>query len=160
MARKASGGTPATIALTRARIAFTLHPYAHAASATSFGEEAAAALGVDRSRIFKTLVVDCGGELVVAIVPVAKQLDLKAVAASAGAKRAVLADPSAAARATGYVLGGISPIGQRTLLRTFLDCLIAAAALRADATLVHRDTDFDRMSEIAPYLGVLRLPDD
>ena len=87
MAKKSAGGTPATSALTRAGIAFTLHPYAHADGANNFGEEAAAALGVDRDRIFKTLVVDAGGELVVAVVPVARQLDLKALADAVGAKK-------------------------------------------------------------------------
>ena len=121
MAKKSSGGTPATVALTKAGVAFTVHAYAHTDGATNFGEEAAAALGVDRDRIFKTLVVDAGGELVVAVVPVARQLDLKALAGAAGAKKAALADPAAAARSTGYVLGGISPLGQRTRLRTFVD---------------------------------------
>lgn len=114
------GGTPATVALTRAGIAHTLHPYHHDPDATAFGEEAAAALGVDPDRIFKTLVVDAG-RLVVAVVPVSHQLDLKALAAAVGAKRAQLADPAAAARSSGYVVGGISPIGQRTPLPTVLD---------------------------------------
>ena len=121
MARKAAGGTPATVALDRAGAAYTLHPYAHDPQNSHFGEEAAVALGVAPNRLFKTLVADLGGELVVAVVPVARQLDLKALAAAAGAKRAALADPAAAARTTGYVLGGISPLGQRTRLRTFLD---------------------------------------
>lgn len=121
MARRAAGGTPATLALDRDGAAYTLHPYAHDPRTTHFGDEAAAALGMDRGRIFKTLVADAGGELVVAVVPVAGQLDLKALAGAAGAKRAVLADPAVAARTTGYVLGGISPLGQRTRLRTFLD---------------------------------------
>jgi Cys-tRNA(Pro)/Cys-tRNA(Cys) deacylase len=121
MARKAAGGTPATLALDRAGVAYTLHPYAHDPRNSHFGDEAAAALGVEPDRIFKTLVADLGGELVVAVVPVARQLDLKALASAAGAKRAVLADPAVAARTTGYVVGGISPLGQRTPLRTFLD---------------------------------------
>ena len=121
MAKKSAGGTPATVVLDRAGVAYTLHSYAHDAQNSHFGEEAAAALGVSRDRIFKTLVADVGGELVVAVVPVARQLDLKALAAAAGGKRAVLADPAAAARSTGYVVGGISPLGQRTRLRTFLD---------------------------------------
>ena len=100
---------------------FTLHSYAHAEGETHFGAEAAAALGVDPARLFKTLVAELGTELVVAVVPVAQQLDLKALAATLGAKRAALADPGAATRATGYVLGGISPLGQRTRLRTVLD---------------------------------------
>ena len=121
MAKKSSGGTPATVALTRAGIAFTVHTYDHTDRATNYGEEAAAALGVDRDRIFKTLVVDAGGELVVAVVPVARQLDLKALAGAVGAKKAVMAEPAAAARSSGYVVGGISPLGQRTRLRTFVD---------------------------------------
>jgi len=121
MAKKSSGGTPATVALTKAGVAFTVHPYAHSDGVTNFGEEAAAALGVERHRIFKTLVVDAGGELVVAVVPVARQLDLKALAGAAGVKKAVMAEAAAAARSSGYVVGGISPLGQRTRLRTFVD---------------------------------------
>jgi Cys-tRNA(Pro)/Cys-tRNA(Cys) deacylase len=123
-ARKSTGGTPATVALDRAGVAYTLHPYVHDPQSSHFGEEAAAALGVDRDRIFKTLVADAGGALVVAVVPVASQLDLKALAAAVGAKRAVLADPAVAARTTGYVVGGISPLGQRTPLRTILDASV------------------------------------
>jgi Cys-tRNA(Pro)/Cys-tRNA(Cys) deacylase len=119
--RKASGGTPATAALDRTRVAYALHPYEHDPRTSQFGEEAATALGVDRERIFKTLVADVGGELVVALVPVARSLDLKALAAAVGVKRAALADPAVAARTTGYVVGGISPLGQRTRLRTLLD---------------------------------------
>lgn len=126
MAKQSTGGTPATVALTRAQIDFTLHPYVHHDDTTAFGDEAAAALGVDRARMFKTLVADAGGELVVAVVPVAHQLDLKALAAAVGAKKAVLADPAAAARSSGYVLGAISPIGQRTRLRTVLDTSASA----------------------------------
>jgi Cys-tRNA(Pro)/Cys-tRNA(Cys) deacylase len=121
VARTKPGGTPATVALTRAGVAFTLHPYHHDDAATHFGEEAAAALGVEPTRIFKTLLADVGDELVVAVVPVARQLDLKALAAVLGVKRATMADPAAATRSTGYVLGGISPFGQRTRLRTVVD---------------------------------------
>lgn len=126
MARKAVGGTPATRALTEAAVAFTLHPYEHAEHATHFGAEAATALGVDPSRIFKTLVAEVSAavgatELVVAVVPVAQQLDLKALAAAVGAKKATMAMPAAAERSSGYVRGGISPLGQRTRLRTVVD---------------------------------------
>jgi Cys-tRNA(Pro)/Cys-tRNA(Cys) deacylase len=121
MARKISGGTPATEALAAAGIPFTLRPYVHHPDATHFGEEAAAALGVEPTRIFKTLVADLSGRLVVGVVPVARQLDLKALAGALGAKKAVLADPALATRSSGYVLGGISPIGQRTRLPTVLD---------------------------------------
>ena len=121
MARSRAGGTPATVALTEAGIAYTLHPYAHEDGTSSYGEEAAAALGIPPERIFKTLVAQVGAELVVAVVPVARQLDLKALAAALGAKKAALADPAVATRRTGYVLGGISPLGQRTRLRTVFD---------------------------------------
>jgi Cys-tRNA(Pro)/Cys-tRNA(Cys) deacylase len=114
-------GTPATALLTRSKIAFTLHPYEHDPRAQAYGEEAAAALGIDAARIFKTLIATVDGKLACAVVPVAARLDLKAFAAALGGKRAELADPAAAARATGYVVGGISPIGQKSRLRVVLD---------------------------------------
>ena len=114
-------GTPATALLTRSKIAFTLHPYEHDPRAQAYGEEAAAALGIDAARIFKTLIAAVDGKLACAVVPVAARLDLKAFAAALGGKRAELADPAAAARATGYVVGGISPIGQKSRLRVVLD---------------------------------------
>lgn len=122
--RTPGGGTPATEALAALGIPFTLHPYEHHDEATNYGDEAAAALGVDPLQIFKTLVVDVGAgrpELAVGIVPVAGQLDLKALAAVLGAKKATMADKQAAARSSGYVLGGISPIGQKTPLPTVID---------------------------------------
>lgn len=115
------GGTPATTVLLDAGITFTLHPYEHHDDTGNYGEEAAQALGVEETRIFKTLVADVGGQMVVAVVPVARQLDLKALAAAFDTKRATMADPSAAARSSGYVVGGISPIGQRTPLPTVVD---------------------------------------
>ncbi|MBT2392846.1 Cys-tRNA(Pro) deacylase [Streptomyces sp. ISL-1] len=120
------GGTPATVALTAAGTAFTVHAYDHDPASPSYGEEAAQALGVTPERVFKTLVADVDGELTVAIVPVAGQLDLKALAAAVGAKRATMADPAAAERTTGYVRGGISPLGQRKPLRTVLDASASA----------------------------------
>ncbi|MER6100977.1 Cys-tRNA(Pro) deacylase [Streptomyces sp. NPDC001832] len=117
-----SGGTPATVALTAAGTAFTVHSYDHdPASASSYGEEAAEALGVSPDRVFKTLVADVDGTLTVAVVPVAGSLDLKALASTVGGKRAAMADPAAAERTTGYVRGGISPLGQRKRLRTVVD---------------------------------------
>jgi Cys-tRNA(Pro)/Cys-tRNA(Cys) deacylase len=107
--------TPAVAAAERAGIPFTLHEYEHEAGA-AYGLEAAAKTGVDAARVFKTLVVTQDGALSVAIVPVAAQLDLRALG-----KRAALADRAAAERATGYVLGGISPLGQRKRLPTLLD---------------------------------------
>ncbi|MFC8829087.1 Cys-tRNA(Pro) deacylase [Streptomyces sp. NPDC057137] len=120
-AKKAAGGTPATVALTAAKAEFTLHAYEHDPAAPSYGEEAAEALGVSADRVFKTLVADVDGELTVAVVPVSGSLDLKALAAAVGGKRATMADPSAAERTTGYVRGGISPLGQRKRLRTVVD---------------------------------------
>ena len=120
-AKKQPGGTPATVALTAAGTPFTLHAYAHDPSFPSYGEEAAEALGVSPDRVFKTLVADVDGALTVAVVPVAGQLDLKALAAAVGGKRAAMADPAAAERTTGYVRGGISPLGQRKRLPTVVD---------------------------------------
>jgi Cys-tRNA(Pro)/Cys-tRNA(Cys) deacylase len=106
-------GTPATALLTRSQIAFTLHPYPHDPRSPGYGEEAATVLGVSPDRLFKTLIASVDGSLACAVVPVAGRLDLKALAAALGGKRAELADPGAAARATGYVIGGISPVGQK-----------------------------------------------
>ena len=126
--KKTSGGTPATLALTRAGVDFTVHPYDHDPRAERFGLEAAEALGVSSDRVLNTLVArldpGTGGhraELVVGIVPVAGQLDLKALARALGSARAVMAEVAEAERATGYVAGGISPVGQRRALRTVLD---------------------------------------
>ncbi|MFE6817127.1 Cys-tRNA(Pro) deacylase [Streptomyces sp. NPDC057677] len=119
--KKNSGGTPATVALAAAGTPFTLHAYEHDPASPSYGDEAAEALGVSPDRVFKTLVADVDGELTVAVVPVAGQLDLKALASAVGGKRAAMADPAAAERTTGYVRGGISPLGQRKRLRTVLD---------------------------------------
>lgn len=124
MAGKPAGGTPATEALTAAHIAFALHAYTHHDDTRDFGAEAARELGVDELRIFKTLVVDVGigrPPLAVGVVPVAGQLDLKAFAAAVGAKKAAMAKPADASRSSGYVVGGISPIGQKTPLPTVLD---------------------------------------
>lgn len=115
------GATPATTALLDAGITFTLHPYEHDDDNTNFGEEAVRAIGADPHQVFKTLIADIGGKLVVAVIPVAQQLDLKALATAFGAKKASMAEPQAAARSSGYVVGGISPIGQRHALPTVVD---------------------------------------
>lgn len=117
----AGKGTPATAVLARSQVEYTLHPYEHNPNEAAYGAEAVAALGLDAERVFKTLVADVGGELAVGVVPVTGQLDMKALAAAAGVKKAALADTATAQRATGYVLGGISPLGQRSKLSTFLD---------------------------------------
>jgi len=118
----ASGpGTPATVALVAAGIPFTAHTYAHDPATTNYGLEAATALGLDPDRVFKTLLAEADGRLVVGIVPVTGMLDLKSLAAAVGAKRAQMADPAVAERKTGYVVGGISPLGQKVALPTVLD---------------------------------------
>jgi Cys-tRNA(Pro)/Cys-tRNA(Cys) deacylase len=119
--RRSGPSTPATVALDRAGITYTKHPYEHDPAAPSYGLEAAEALGVEPARVFKTLLVDTGKGLGVGVVPVDGQLDLKAVAAALGAKSVTMADPGAAERSTGYVVGGISPVGQRRALPTVLD---------------------------------------
>jgi Cys-tRNA(Pro)/Cys-tRNA(Cys) deacylase len=129
MAKSKGGqGTPATVAATRAEIGFTLHPYEVDPDATSYGEAAAEALGISPDQIFKTLVTEVDGVLVVAVVPVAASLDLKALAAAASGKRAAMADPQVAERATGYVVGGISPLGQRRRLPTVVDSSVSGLA--------------------------------
>ena len=114
--------TPAVRALERARVAHTLHAYdpAHPAG-QGHGEAAVAALGADPRQVFKTLVARVDGVLTVAVVPVAGSLDLKALATAAGGRKAAMADPADAERTTGYVLGGISPLGQRKALPTVVD---------------------------------------
>jgi Cys-tRNA(Pro)/Cys-tRNA(Cys) deacylase len=119
--RNATGGTPATAVLTAAGVSFTSHSYDHDPATTAYGEEMAAATGLDPVRVFKTLVADVDGRLVVGVVPVTGQLDLKALAAAVGGKRAAMADLAAAERSTGYVRGGISPLGQRRKLPTVID---------------------------------------
>ena len=98
----------------------------------SYGQEAALALGIEAERVFKTLLAEVDGSLTVAVVPVDGQLDLKALAAAVGGKKAAMADPAAAERATGYVVGGISPLGQRKRLPTVVD----ASALGFESVLV------------------------
>ncbi|HEY4992307.1 MAG TPA: Cys-tRNA(Pro) deacylase [Nakamurella sp.] len=113
--------TPAIAALLRAKVEHTLHPYHHDPGTTAFGDEVVTALGWDPERVFKTLVASVDGALVVGIVPVAAQLDLKALASAVGGKKAQLAKVADAERSSGYVAGGISPLGQRQPLRTVLD---------------------------------------
>jgi Cys-tRNA(Pro)/Cys-tRNA(Cys) deacylase len=113
--------TQATVALRAAGIPFTEHAYTHDPANTNFGLEAATALGLDPDRVFKTLLADVDGRLVVGIVPVTGKLDLKRLAAAVGGKRAAMADPAVAERRTGYVVGGISPIGQKSAHPTVID---------------------------------------
>jgi Cys-tRNA(Pro)/Cys-tRNA(Cys) deacylase len=149
----AGRGTTATIALERAKIPFTLHEYAHDPRHDSYGLEAAEALGVPPGRVFKTLVAAVDGGLAVGVVPVDRQLDLKALAAAVGGKRAVMAEVAAAERATGYVAGGISPVGQKRRLPVVID----ASAL-GHATMFCSAGRRGLEIEIAPADLVLAAP--
>jgi Cys-tRNA(Pro)/Cys-tRNA(Cys) deacylase len=113
--------TPAISALVRARVEHRVHTYEHDPSVESYGDEAVRAMGVEAGRVFKTLVTSTGSGLVVAVVPVPAMLDMKALAMAIGAKRVEMADPAAAERSTGYLVGAISPIGQKRRLATVVD---------------------------------------
>ncbi len=114
--------TPAINSAKKAKIPYTVHSYDHDPTATSYGEEAAQKLGLDPQRVFKTLVAQTDNKaLVVAVVPVATTLNLKQLARAMGAKRAEMADKAAVERVTGYVLGGVSPLGQKRRLATVID---------------------------------------
>jgi Cys-tRNA(Pro)/Cys-tRNA(Cys) deacylase len=128
----ASQGTPATALLAKQKIAHTLHTYAVDADTPNYGAVVAEALGADPARVFKTLVTEVDGALIVAVVPVTGELDLKALASAAGGKKAAMADRDLAERTTGYVRGGISPLGQRKRLPTVID----ASALAGERVFV------------------------
>ena len=125
MARSKPSGTPALVILQRSGVDFSVHTYAHDPAAESFGMEAAELLGLDPATVFKTLLAEVDGSATVAIVPVTGQLDLKALAAARGGKRARMMEVAAAERLTGYVAGGISPLGQRKALPTVVDASAA-----------------------------------
>jgi Cys-tRNA(Pro)/Cys-tRNA(Cys) deacylase len=122
----AGGGTRATQQLARLGIGHTVHRYEHDPGHPSYGQEASEALGVPPDRVFKTLIADVDGQLTVAVVPVAGSLDLKALASAVGGKKAAMADPVQAEKASGYVTGGIAPLG----LRRPLPVVVDEAALR------------------------------
>jgi Cys-tRNA(Pro)/Cys-tRNA(Cys) deacylase len=116
----AGKGTPATALLAKQKVTHRVHTYDHGAG-QAYGPEAAERLGLDPERVFKTLVAEVDGSLTVGVVPVSATLDLKALAGAVGGKRARMAEVAAAERATGYVAGGISPLGQRKRLPTVID---------------------------------------
>lgn len=132
MNAESAPGTPAMAALSVAGVDYTVRTYVHDPAVTAFGAEAAQALDVAPERVFKTLMVAVDGTLTAAVVPVSGSLNLKALAAACGRKKAVLADPRTAERRTGYVLGGISPVGQRRPCPVVLD----SSALRFPTVLV------------------------
>lgn len=119
---KGTASTPATVELDKAGITFTLYEYEHSNdSEEGFGLEGAHKLGIDPHKVYKTLMADTGSERVIGVVPVAGHMDLKKLAAAVGAKKVQMADPKVAMRESGYVVGGISPLGQRTRHTTVLD---------------------------------------
>ncbi|MDX1756032.1 MAG: Cys-tRNA(Pro) deacylase [Marinobacter sp.] len=125
--------TPAINSARKAKVSHRVHQYQHDPASESYGTEAAEKLGVAADRVFKTLVVAVDGQdLAVAVVPVSGQLSMKRIARAAGGKKAAMADPTDVQRATGYVLGGVSPLGQKKRLRTFID----ASAQRFDTVFV------------------------
>ncbi|MET0415287.1 MAG: Cys-tRNA(Pro) deacylase [Actinoplanes sp.] len=114
-------GTPATVLLNASKVEHSLHPYEVSPDAPNYGALVAQFLGVAPEKVFKSLIAEVDGRLVVAVVPVTGELDLKALAQAAGGKRATMADRAAAERSSGYVRGGISPLGQRKRLPTVVD---------------------------------------
>ena len=146
--------TPAVAAARRAGATCRVLEYRHDKQAPAYGLEAAEALGVDARQVFKTLVVQLSsGDLLVAVIPVAARLDLKALASAVGAKKAVMAEPAVAERATGYVLGGISPLGQRRRLPTVVDAsaldhaLVYVSAGRRGLEIALDPRDLVRLTE-------------
>lgn len=158
MAKRSSGATRALDVLAQLGIDVVVHEYVHDPAVTDFGGEAAHALNVPAERVFKTLFTEVDGAYVVALVPVSGTLNLKALAAAQGGKRAVLAEAKVAERKTGYVLGGVSPFGQRALFPTVLD-----ESARAHETIYvsagRRGLDLEiPPSELVRVLGAMWAP--
>ena len=154
--------TPAVRELQRAGVDFELLDYSHDPAAPAYGEEAARALGLPPQSVFKTLLANLDAKrLVVALVPVSGSLDLKALARAAGGKRASMADASVAERATGYIVGGISPLGQKQRLETFIDtgaqrlpCIYVSGGRRG-LELALAPTDLQRLTS-AKWVSLAR----
>lgn len=161
MGRRPPSGTPAVARARDRGIDFTVHAYEHDPNAPSYGLEAATALGVDPARVFKTLVADVDGDAVVAIVPVSGTLDMKALAAARSGKRARMLDTATAQRLTGYVVGGISPLGQRSDLPVVLDAsamehatvYVSAGRRGLDMELAPSDLQALTSATVAPIAG-------
>lgn len=154
--------TPATVAAGRTKTTFTLHPYEPGpVEGGSYGTDAADAIGVPRAHVFKTLIVEVDGVYTVGVVPVSASLDLKALAAAVEGKRATMTDPVQAEKITGYVRGGISPLGQRKRLRTVIDVSVTTLAAvyvsagRRGLQMELRPRDLVRLTEAmtAPIAG-------
>ncbi|HTI23276.1 MAG TPA: Cys-tRNA(Pro) deacylase [Kutzneria sp.] len=157
----AGQGTPATALLAKRKVPYTLHSYDHDPRAESFGLEAAELLGLDPARVFKTLVAEVDGRLAVGVVPVTGQLDLKALAAALRGKKARMAEVAAAERATGYVAGGISPLGQKKRLPVVIDAsastfdtvFVSAGRRGLDVELTPADLADLTAAVVAPIAG-------
>jgi len=157
----AGQGTPATALLAKRKVPYTLHSYDHDPRADSFGLEAAELLGLDPARVFKTLVAEVDGRLAVGVVPVTGQLDLKALAAALRGKKARMAEVAAAERATGYVAGGISPLGQKKRLPVVIDAsastfdtvFVSAGRRGLDVELTPADLADLTAAVVAPIAG-------
>lgn len=151
--------TPAINAAKKAKIAYTLHHYDHDPASPSYGREAAEKLGLDEARVFKTLIVELdSGSLAVGIVPVSAMLSMKLLARAAGAKKAAMAEKGAVARATGYVLGGVSPLGQKKRLPTFID-LSAADLPTIFVSAGRRGLDLElKPADLATLTGAKFVP--
>ena len=157
----AGQGTPATALLAKRKVPYTLHSYDHDPRHDSFGLEAAEVLGLDPARVFKTLVAEVDGQLAVGVVPVTGQLDLKALAAALRGKKARMAEVAAAERATGYVAGGISPLGQKKRLPVVIDAsastfdtvFVSAGRRGLDVELTPADLADLTAAVVAPIAG-------
>ena len=158
MARRQPAGTPALVLLSRDGADHSVHAYEHDPAAPSYGLEAAAALGVDPARVLKTLLAEVDDRPTVAIVPVSGSLDLKALAAAVAGKRARMLDAPSAERITGYVVGGISPLAQRTALPTVLDDS-AAGFETVFVSAGRRGLDVElRPADLMRLTGAIRAP--
>lgn len=144
--------TPAINAAKKAKVRYTIHQYSHDPAADSYGAEAAEKLGVPPERVFKTLVVNLDNALAVAVIPVSAMLSMKLFARAAGAKKAEMAAAAEVERSTGYVLGGVSPLGQKKRLQTIIDASAEALATmfvsagRRGLSLELRPTDLQALT--------------